>query len=118
LERQTTTKGKISKADIGKAFRQLEKHGYKVWNFGFKNRLTSGMKDWVDVIVAGGLKIYFLEIKVGKDELSDGQKSTAGILMTLETLLKPFRDIEPKRFFYRIVTESNYQDIIQKILEK
>jgi hypothetical protein len=105
-----TTKSKISKAEIGKAFRQLEKFGYKVWNFGSKSRLTSGMQDWVDVVVARKIfkewitNIFFIEIKIGKDKLSKGQIDTRQILQAISEK-------------YYLVNESNYQDIIEQIIQ-
>lgn len=93
------------KKEISKAFRLLEKYGCKVFNFSANKRLSSGMKDFVDYVVLGRSKVYFVELKIGKDDFSEGQLGTKGHLLKIGGNVR-----------YHIATEKNYKTIIDLIL--
>jgi len=97
------------KKEISKAFRELEKLGFKVWNFSSNKRLNIGMKDWVDYVVANKNNIYLLELKIGGDVFSEGQLATRKIIGELSRK----GDI----IHYFIVNEVNYRQIIDTIIE-
>lgn len=93
-----------NKAKISKAFGELRKYGYKIFNFNNKGRIQTGyMKDWVDIVIAGHGRIYFIEVKIGKDKHSEGQLETKEKLISCNAT-------------YLVVTENNYLDTIQKII--
>lgn len=91
---------KPTKSEISQEFKQLEKYGYKVFTFNSNKRVrTTG---FVDHVIVGKGKAYFIEVKIGKDVMSELQKKTARYFETL--------------FTYHIATENNYKEIIDSIL--
>lgn len=94
-----------SKKEISKAFSRLREYGYRVFNFSANKRLSSGMKDFVDYVVFGQSKVYFVELKIGKDDFSEGQLGTKGHLLKIGGNVR-----------YHIATEKNYKTIIDLIL--
>lgn len=94
------------KKAISKAFRELEKLGFKVWNFSSNKRLNAGMKDFVDYVVLGRNAVHFLELKLKGDKFSDGQADTLERLDKLNGL----------GVVYNIVSELNYTNIIDLIV--
>ena len=96
------------KKAISKAFRELEKLGFKVWNFSSNKRLNAGMKDFVDYVVLGRNAVHFLELKLEGDRFSDGQVDTMGRFLKLESI--------SKRILYTVIFENNYKDIIDLIV--
>lgn len=97
------------KKAISKAFRELEKLGFKVWNFSSNKRLNAGMKDFVDYVVLGRNAVHFLELKLEGDKFSDGQADT---LERFNILVKHHEKI----VIYNILTEFNYTTIIDLIV--
>lgn len=96
------------KKEISKAFRELEKLGFTVWNFSSNKRLNAGMRDWVDYVVANESNIHFTELKIDKDTFSQGQLETMEILAALAN--------KNKAIHYHIATEVNFRDIIDLII--
>ena len=69
--------GKVpTKADFNKVFNELKKWGYTVLNFSDKRALRRGMKDWVDYVIFNNHSLTVIELKIGADKLSEGQKRT------------------------------------------
>ena len=97
------------KKAISKAFRELEKLGFKVWNFSSNKRLNAGMKDFVDYMVLGRNALHVLELKLEGDKFSDGQLDTMERFLRLELI--------SKRVLYNTIFENNYKDIIDLIVE-
>ena len=91
---------KTTKSIISTGFKELEKYGFKVFNFN--SNLKMRTKDFVDIVVVGKGKAYFVEVKTGKDTLSKGQQIAKQYFDTLST--------------YHIATENNYKQIIDAIL--
>lgn len=91
---------KSTKSIISSGFKELEKYGFKVFNFN--SNLKMRTKDFVDIVVVGKGKAYFIEVKIGKDTLSKGQQIAKQYVDT-------FSD-------YHIATENNYKEIIDAIL--
>lgn len=95
--------GTNTKKEISKHIKSLEKYGFKVWNFSTKHRTTSGVKDFVDFVIAGYGRIYFVELKIGADKLSEGQIRTKKILE------------KTKR--YILLTEDVVDNFIEAVIE-
>lgn len=98
-----TARSKSLKTKISESFKELEKYGYKVWNFN--SNLKMRCKYWVDLVVAGKGWLFLIEVKIGTDKLSDGQEITRHELSHIKGNCK-----------YEIVTENNYLEVRGKIL--
>jgi len=98
------------KKEISKSFRELEKLGFKVWNFSSNKRLNIGMKDYVDYVVLGRNAEHKIELKIGSDNYSEGQLDTMGRYTRLER-------VSGGAVMYHSVTENNYKQIIELIIE-
>lgn len=98
----------ISKGEIAKAFKWIEKYGFKVRNMGDNHRGRKSRKDLPDCFIVGHGCFHAIEIKVGADKLSKGQKEYADELKKVEK--------KNKTVFYWLCTEKNYKQIIDKIL--
>jgi len=96
---------KSQKSIISTAFKELEKYGFIVRNLQTNERLRKGMADLPDIIVIGKRffgDIYFVEVKIGADKLSKGQK-----------VMKEYLECSGNYF---IADETNYKAIIDEIL--
>jgi len=99
------------KNDIARYIKNaFTKAGYKTWNFSRKTRYDIGQKDWVDIVCCNMLRVVFFEVKVGADRLSDGQAETASLLTAINLRKK-------SAVVYAVLTELNYKDIVNSILE-
>lgn len=94
-----------NKKEISKAFRELEKFGFKVWNFSSNKRLNAGMRDFVDYVIIGRGKVFFIELKIGNDTYTNGQTETAEKICAIGHPV-----------YYRGATEHNYKAIIDLIV--
>jgi len=93
------------KKEISKSFRELEKLGFKVWNFSTNKQLNIGMRNFTDYIVLGKYCLHFIELKITGDRFSEGQLDTQRRLKKLGY---------PN--FYWIIDEMNYRDVIDTII--
>ena len=89
-----------TKSQISQDFKQLEKLGYKVFNFN-SNRKMLQAKDFVDLFIVGHKRTFAIEVKIGTDKLSPGQQVTRRLFEQCEN--------------YHLATEKNYKDIINLI---
>ena len=95
------------KKKISKAIKELEKAGFKVFNFSSNKRLNIGMRDFVDYVVITRNIVWFLELKIGTDKMNAGQNDTYYRLQ----VMAPQGAIR-----YRIITEKNYKAMIDDIV--
>lgn len=95
--------GANTKKEISKKIKSLEKYGFKVWNFSTKHRTTSGVKDFVDFVIVGYGQIFFVELKIDKDKLSEGQ-------------LKTKKHLE-KTGKYTLLTEDMVDNFMEAVIE-
>ncbi len=81
-----------------------------VYSFSYNKALPKGSEGFVDYVIIGRKKIYFIELKLidTKDKLRSKQKE---LLEFIEN--KNFKEIE-----YIIINEKNYLDVIERILEE
>ena len=77
-----------TKKDITKVFANLRKFGYKVQVNNTPQRMSVGQKDWVDYTIYNKRYLVFVEVKLGKDRLSEGQKETAKYLSSIMAINK------------------------------
>jgi len=78
----------LSKKEISKIFGKLRSFGFKVQNFNTPSRMNIGQKDWVDHVIYNKRYLIFVEVKLGKDKLSEGQVTTANYLSSIMALNK------------------------------
>jgi len=100
---------KISlKAKISSKISILRKYGYWVFNFQSFRANPTGSKGLPDFLIIGHNKIYFVEMKLKstRDRFSEIQKEFRNFL-----LRQNFRNV-----FYKEVDESNYQELLEEIL--
>ncbi len=100
----------MNKADIATKFKELEKLGYKVLNFGDNRRTRIASKDMTDLLIVGHGCVHFAEIKIisTKDRFYEGQKKFAEKLKLAER--------KNSKVFYWVVTENNCKTIINNII--
>lgn len=96
------------KKEISKTFGNLRKYGYKVINFNSSTRLNAGMKDFIDFCIFSSRVIIFVEVKLGKDKLSEGQKETARMLSSVASLqtrihYKTIRDLKSAKELHDLI---------------
>jgi len=65
----------MTKSEITKALKPLTKYGWDVKTFNHNKAMPTGARDWVDHFLVHESKgwIIFIEVKIGKDSLSEGQ---------------------------------------------
>lgn len=97
----------VTKSDISKSLKDLRKYGFLVFTFNAWRGSHSGNKGFPDHVILKGSRMYFLEVKIGKDKLSKEQKE----------FWKGIIGLHNPNVFYQIVTENNYQEIIKIILQ-
>ena len=76
---------KTTKSEISKIFAELRKFGFLVFNFNSDKKFNRGrMVGFVDYFIIGKNKIYFVEVKIGADDLSYEQEKFKEMLLVLE----------------------------------
>lgn len=100
----------MTKRDIAAKFRELERLGFKVLNFGDNRQTRIASKDMTDSLVVGHGFVHFVEIKMIKtqDRFRDGQKIFGQKLKRAEK--------DNKKVFYHIVNENNHKKVIDNII--
>ena len=102
----------MTKSDISKTFSQLRKFGYTVVNMNTKRALgSSGTKDFVDFCIFSKHYLVFIEVKIGKDFLSEGQKDTAIKLSSLMAINKSIH-------YYQIRNLNEAKQLQERLLSK
>ena len=97
---------KTTKAGISKVFSELRKYGFLVYNFNQKNRFGRGLVGFVDHLIIGKNRIWFIEVKIGKDMLSREQ---IDLLTRLKAIGKKFPMVE-----WSIVTHVEFARKLQE----
>jgi hypothetical protein len=65
-----------TKTEITNELNNLKKFGYTIINMNTPGRMYGGLKNLTDYIIFNAARLYFVEVKIGKDILSEGQKDT------------------------------------------
>ena len=97
---------KTTKAEISKIFAELRKYNFLVYNFNQKNRFGRGLVGFVDHLIIGKNRIWFIEVKIGKDMLSREQ---IDLLTRLKAIGKKFPMVE-----WSIVTHVEFARKLQE----
>jgi hypothetical protein len=97
-----------TKSNITKKFKQLEKYGYLVKTFNDRRAISKGAKGFIDHLIIGKGRMYFIEVKIGKDKLSNEQ----------EAFMMEVNRVKCNNIYYLIATENNYELFFRGILGK
>ena len=84
------------KQEVSKEFSRLRSFGFLVVNFNDSRPLRKQQKSFVDFFITNGKYLVFVEIKIGRDVLSEGQKETGRYLSSAS--------IHNKNTFYKLLT--------------
>jgi hypothetical protein len=104
------------KATISSKLRELEKKlGHLVFTFNSNRRMMGSCQGWLDHVVINTRKlcIWFIEVKIGRDQLSARQQLLKWTLMKLEQLMPA----DGRVVCYRVVNEKNIDMIIDEIVQ-
>jgi hypothetical protein len=99
----------MTKKEVSEQFAKLTKFGYKVINFNSYKAMPTQMKNFVDHLIFNKKYFIAVEVKIGKDELSDGQKDTAEKLSSVMAINKTF-------YYFNIKTLPEAKNLCDKIL--
>lgn len=109
-------KTKSEKSLISAEFARLREYGYLVFNFNQKTRFGPGMVGFCDHLIIGFGRIVFIEVKIGKDQLSKEQEQLKDELVkaqaeyNLVTCLYDAQNISDwlisSRFFHNYMTNK------------
>lgn len=100
----------MTKKIISEYFGKLRKFGYHIYNFNSRKAFFQGLSGMTDYIIIGKGKIFFIELKIGKDKFSEIQLETKKYILECSDK-NPF-------VFYLIATDLNYTEIISDILQE
>jgi hypothetical protein len=64
----------LTKKDFTETFNKLKEFGYDVKNFNSKRKMGSGITGLPDHMIIGHGYLVYVEVKIGDDKLSPGQK--------------------------------------------
>ena len=99
----------MTKSEITKIFSKLREYGYLVAHFTDNRRGTKGNNGFPDIHIVGKGKIYYIEVKIGKDTFSPDQLKYQEVLQRV--------NVYTDRVKYLVVTEKNAQQIADDILQ-
>jgi hypothetical protein len=100
----------ITKTIVKDELNKLKKYGWRILTMNSNRYIPTGFKYWPDhTLVHPDVGIVFLEVKLYKDIMSEGQKN-------LSIVLNNISQRSDSVFFYEI-NENNYKGIIKRILE-
>ena len=100
----------MTKKIISEYFGKLRKFGYKVFNFNSRKAFFQGLTGMTDFIIIGKGKIFFIELKIGKDKFSEIQLFTKKYILECSDK-NPF-------VFYLTATDLNYTEIVSDIMQE
>lgn len=102
----------MTKTDVTNAFNKLEKLDYiKVKTFNSHRKMSQGAKGFCDHLITNSNNgtIYFIEVKLGKDDLSKKQIEFKNTILEMQSV--------NSRVKYYEVNENNLYDVIAEVLE-
>jgi len=76
---------KSEKSEISKEFARLRNFGFDVYNFNDYRPMYGGKRDFVDHVLVSKKYHIYIEVKIGEDKLTDGQKRLAEKISHLST---------------------------------
>lgn len=100
----------MTKKIISEYFGKLRKFGYKVFNFNSRKAFFQGLTGMTDFIIIGKGKIFFVELKIGKDKYSEIQIEIKKEILNVSDR-NPF-------IFYLTATDLNYTEIVSDIMQE
>jgi hypothetical protein len=101
----------ITKSDITDCFNELTAYGYDVKTFNSNKPLPQSAKGMTDHLITGKGLIIFMEVKIGKDNLSSDQLEFGKVLTNAMTR-NCFSTI-----FYFIADDKNFTEIRDLIIK-
>jgi len=107
MKPQQEIKSKVTKSDIAKSFKEIEKFGGIVLNFGDNRRGRKAVTGKADCEIIYH-SMFMIEIKVGKDIFSEKQITYGLKILNLLRV----------GLYYLIATEDNYSDVKDAILKQ
>lgn len=99
-----------TKTQVKDCFKQLEKHGWTMFTANSNRKVSPGMKYFPDHHLFGHKKVIYIEVKIGRDVLTEGQLEVQRRLVDLMVAL------DFKTVYYFLADETDYQLIRDKIL--
>ena len=101
----------ITKKYITDELNKFKTYGWDVKTFNYNKRMPSGAVGFVDHILSHSKKGYiiFIEVKIGKDELSKKQIDFRETCLDIEKVNHHFQ--------YYLLDDKNYVNILQRIIE-
>ena len=98
------------KKQITDKINQLKKIGMNVITFQTDKRKRRSEKNMTDYFIYGKGWVIFIECKIGKDKLSEGQEN----LKTELSYAQCYND----RLIYAIITETNYINLVNELISR
>lgn len=97
------------KSDISKIFSVLRNYGYLVYNFNAKKELPLGFKNFVDHLFVSRDLLIFVEVKIGRDKLSNDQTYLKELIEKLQTRNQSI-------YYFLITSVESAKHLINNIL--
>lgn len=70
----------MNKKIVNTELKALEQYGYEVFNFNHNKHMPAGSVGWVDFVIIGKGRVWFVECKFGKDKFSERQSLFADFM--------------------------------------
>lgn len=99
-----------TKKNISEQFGLLRKFNYSIWNGNTPGTKYKQEKGLVDHIIINNVYLIYVEVKIGKDDLTDQQRMLKSQLQFLATYNKSI-------FYFEIKTFEEAKDLVTKIIE-
>lgn len=100
----------MTKSEITYHLNRLKVYGFNVTTFNSRGKMPTGARGFVDHVLIGSRSIWFLEVKLGADSLSEKQIELGKALKHLESISKVVR--------YRLLDDyTDLPDLIAEIIK-
>lgn len=107
VKKLKVTEPKITKQHVKDAFNELCRCGYRVIHFSFRKFLPKSLKDLPDIMIIGKGQLTFVEVKLYRDELTEGQEQMGEMLSEVNGSV-----------YYYVVNQNDYLAVRDSILKK
>lgn len=108
INMRSELKNKITKTMVKDYLKKVaDKMGGFIVTFNSNRFVAKGAEGFIDHIIFYKDYMYFIEVKIGKDKISEKQKHIAELINAVSENNKGIR--------YKIITENNYKEFVEEL---
>ena len=102
----------VTKSTITEELNNLRRFGFEVMNFNHNDKMPAGARDMTDYLITGKDKVFWIEAKLGRDKLTEGQRRYMNWIIRISERLGH------RTVYWFLITEENYIRITDMLFNR